>query len=85
MLTIASMSENTEHPELSSAAGEDAECCGSFGNPHEVSVTQSCLTLGDHMGCSPPGSSVHRILQARILDWVAISFSKTLISVVLIM
>ena len=37
---------------------------------------QSCLTLCDPMNCSPPGSSVHGILQARILDWVAISFSE---------
>ena len=34
-------------------------------------VTQSCLTLCIPMDCSPPGSSVHRILQARILEWVA--------------
>ena len=39
-------------------------------------VAQSCLTLCDPMGCSPPGSSVHGILQARILEWVAISFSR---------
>ena len=39
-------------------------------------VTQSCLTLCDHMDCCPPGSSVHEILQARILEWVAISFSR---------
>ena len=37
---------------------------------------QSCLTLCDPMDCSPPGSSVHGILQTRILEWVAISFSK---------
>ena len=36
-------------------------------------VTQLCLTLCDPMGCSLPGSSVHGILQARILEWVAIS------------
>ena len=36
-------------------------------------VTQSCPTLCDPMDCSPPGSSVHGILQARILEWVAIS------------
>ena len=35
---------------------------------------QSCLTLCDPMDCSPPGSSVHRIFQARILKWVAISY-----------
>ena len=34
------------------------------------SVTQSCLTLCDPIDCSPPGSSVHGILQARILEWV---------------
>ena len=36
-------------------------------------VTQSCLTLCDPMDCSPPGSSVHGILQARILEWRSIS------------
>ena len=41
-----------------------------------VLVTQLCLTLFDHMACSPPGSSVHGILQARILEWVAIPFSR---------
>ena len=35
----------------------------------------SCLTLCDPMDCGPPGSSVHGILQARILEWVAISCS----------
>ena len=40
------------------------------------SVTQSYLTLCDPMDCSPPGSSVHGIFQARLLEWVAISFSK---------
>ena len=37
---------------------------------------QSCLTLCNPMNCSLPGSSVHRILQARILEWVAIPFSS---------
>ena len=37
---------------------------------------QSCPTLCDPMDCGSPGSSVHGILQARILEWVAISFSK---------
>ena len=37
---------------------------------------QSCPTLCDPMDCSLPGSSVHGILQARILEWVTISFSK---------
>ena len=42
----------------------------------ESEVAQSCLTLCDPMGCSLPGSSVHGIFQARILEWVAISFSR---------
>ena len=42
----------------------------------ESEVAQSCPTLCDPMDCSPPGSSVHGILQARILEWVAISFSR---------
>ena len=41
-----------------------------------VLVTQSCPTLYDAMDCSLPGSSVHGIVQARILEWVAISFSR---------
>jgi len=42
----------------------------------ESEVTQSCLTLCDPMDCNPPGSSIHGIFQARILEWVAISFSR---------
>ena len=38
-------------------------------------VTQSCPTLRNLMDCSPPGSSVHEISEARILEWVAVSFS----------
>ena len=41
----------------------------------ESEVTQSCLTLCDPMDCSLPGSSVHGIFQARVLEWVAIAFS----------
>ena len=39
-------------------------------------VTKSCPTLCNLMDCSPPGSSVHGISQARMLEWVAISFSR---------
>ena len=39
-------------------------------------VTQSCQTLCNPMDCSPPGSPIHEIFQARVLEWVAISFSK---------
>ena len=45
-------------------------------NINENEVAQSCPTLCDPVDCSPPGSSVHVILQARILEWVAISISK---------
>ena len=41
-------------------------------------VTQSCPTLWDPRDCRPPGSSVHRISQARILEWGATSFSRDL-------
>ena len=41
-----------------------------------VKVAQSCLTLCDPMNCSAPGSSVHGILQARTLEWVAVPFSR---------
>ena len=47
----------------------EAEVC-------ERSVAQSCPTLWDPMDCSPPGSSVHGILQARIQEWVSISYSR---------
>ena len=39
-------------------------------------VAQSCPTLCDPMDCSPPGSSIYGIFQARILEWVAMSFSR---------
>ena len=42
----------------------------------ESEVAQSCLTLCIPMDCSPPGSSVHGILQTRTLEWVAISSSR---------
>ena len=41
-----------------------------------VLVAQSCLTLSDTMDWGPPGSSIHGIFQARILEWVANPFSR---------
>ena len=41
----------------------------------ESEVAQSCLTLSDAIDCSPPGSPIHGIFQARVLEWVAIAFS----------
>ena len=43
----------------------------------ESEVAQLCLTLSDPMDCSLPGSSVHGIFQARVLEWGAIAFSET--------
>ena len=45
----------------------------------ESEVAQSCPTLSDPMDCSLPGSSIHGIFQARILEWNAISFSRTIV------
>src|SRR5574340_190164 len=42
----------------------------------ESKVAQSCRTPSDPMDCSLPGSSVHGIFQARVLEWGAITFSK---------
>ena len=44
----------------------------------ESEVAQSCLTLSNPMDCSLPGSSIHGIFQARVLDWGIIAFSKML-------
>ena len=44
----------------------------------KVLVVQSCLTLCDPVDCSPPGSSVHGILWARIVEWVAIPSPRDL-------
>ena len=48
-----------------------------FPSPmHESEIVQSCPTLRNPMDCSLTGSSIHGIFQARVLDWVAIAFSK---------
>ena len=44
----------------------------------ESEVAQSCPTLSNPMDCSLPGSSVHGIFQARVLEWIAIAFSVSL-------
>ena len=43
----------------------------------ESEVAQSCLTLCNPMDCSLPGSSIHGLFQARVLEWGAIAFSNT--------
>ena len=45
----------------------------------ESEVVQLCLTSSDPMDYSPPGSSVHGICQARVLEWIAIAFSTGVI------
>ena len=45
--------------------------------PCESEVAQSCPTLSDPMDCSLPGSSVHGVFQARVLEWGAIAFSNS--------
>ena len=63
--------------------GKDRECSYSilsgtrtFDCMKWSEVAQSCPTLCDPMNCSLPGSSLHGILQARVLEWIAISFSR---------
>ena len=51
----------------------------------ESEVAQSCPTHSDPMDCSPPGSSVHVIFQARLQEWVAIAFSENSFYVAIIL
>ena len=50
----------------------------------ESEVAQSCLTLSDPMDCSPPGSSIRGIFQARVLEWGAIAFSVLYVRYILL-
>ena len=70
--------EVVEKREPSYTVGGNASWCSRYGEHYVlcVLVIQSCPTLCDPTDCSPTGSSVHRILQARILEWVFISFSR---------
>ena len=52
--------------------------CPNTHSEVKLLVAQSCLTLCNPMDCGPPGSSVHGILQATILEWVVIPFSRDL-------
>ena len=63
-------------PKFAQVHAHCASCGMGMKSPKESEVTQLCPTLCDPMDCSPPGSSIHGILQARILEWVAISFSR---------
>ena len=58
-------------------ATREAPCSSKLGHKCGIGlVSKPCLTLCDPTDCSPLGSSVHGILQARTLEWVAISFSR---------
>ena len=61
-------------------SGQSVRHCGIYPafsyRKKEREVAQLCLTLWNPMSCSPPGSSVHVILQARVVKWVDISFSR---------
>ena len=50
-----------------------------FSAAAAAKLLQLCLTLSDPMDCSPPGSSIHGIFQARVLEWGAIAFSSYLL------
>src|SRR5574337_493432 len=52
---------------------------------NESEAAQSCLTLRDPMDCSLPGSSIHGIFQARVVEWGAIAFSGRICSISLIL
>ena len=58
------------------AQPRETETCATVSPESEREGAQSCPTLCDPMDCSPPSSSVHGIFQARILEWVTISFSR---------
>ena len=66
------------HPKMTAAGGLEGGDPKAWTSHYKYwsEVTQSCPTLCDPVDCIPPGSSVHGILQARILEWVAISFSR---------
>ena len=68
--------EGTKIEEADCSQGKALEVAGTCGRRCCSLDPKSCLTLCDPTDCSPPGSSVHGILQARILEWVAISFSR---------
>ena len=57
---------------LYSATGDET----TVRSQHTATRVKSCLTLSDPMDCSPPGSSIQRSFQARVLEWGAIAFSE---------
>ena len=76
MMTQSYLPDSTSIPPDSALRDIHVEFKRSWFMSTMRSVTQSCLTLCNPTDCSWPGSSVHEILQARKLEWVAISFSN---------
>ena len=71
------MAESEELKSLLMKVKDESERVGLKLRSDQIrSVAQSCPTLCNPMDCSPPGFSDHGILQARILEWIAIPFSK---------
>ena len=79
LITASQIDWTHESSGLKRAAGQILRTREERGWKWKSEVAQSCPTLRDPVDCSPPGSSVHGILQARILEWVAISFSKDIV------
>ena len=70
---------NVEHGKILQLCGFNTHCYQDNVNmksESESEVAQSCPTLCDLMDCSLPGSSVQGIFQARVLEWITISFSR---------
>ena len=73
---IINAGEGVKQRELSYIAGGNGNWCSHCGGQYAAKSLQSCPTLCDPIDGSPPGSPIPGILQARTLEWVAISFSS---------
>ena len=75
---IFSSAAQVTHPSLQLVPlpGSHSSCASASEVKVKVLVAQSCPTLCDPIDCSPPTSTVHGIFQARILEWIASSFSR---------
>ena len=68
--------EGKKKPAKMKAPGAEVKMVACWPVCSHAKSLQSCLTLCDPMDCNPPGSSVHGILQARMLEWVAMPSSR---------
>ena len=74
LLLLLLVPEAPPLPSLFGLRGKEVSAGSGLGPA--MLAAQSCLSLCDPMDCGPPGSSVHGISQARILEWAAVSFSR---------